>query len=197
MPAQPSTTTPAASANTWRWSSRPPEPSSGPRYLSTCWRSRGSLNKPRMCCSGWVRLERSHVSDCVICVPVRGEKNFHIFYYIYAGLYRQNKLKTYRLPDRTPPRSVPQWFPALLPSSPSRHGHVQWSKCAPCRYIDSQHRRVMQDIVSSKLYTEQFDAIQECFRNIGFTEEVLWYPPKVFGSQMKCCAIKFFFSILS
>lgn len=115
MPAQPSTTTPAASANTWRWSSRPPEPSSGPRYLSTCWRSRGSSNKPRMCCSGWVRLERSHVSDCVICVPVRGEKNFHIFYYIYAGLYRQNKLKTYRLPDRTPPRSVISSSTAVFP----------------------------------------------------------------------------------
>lgn len=41
-----------------------------------------------------------------------------------------------------------------------------------CRYIDSQHRTVMQDIVSSKLYKEQFDAIQEGFRNIGFTEEV-------------------------
>lgn len=40
------------------------------------------------------------------------------------------------------------------------------------RYIDTQHCKVMQDIVSSKLYKEQFDAIQECFRNIGFTEEV-------------------------
>lgn len=44
--------------------------------------------------------------------------------------------------------------------------------CVSCRYIDSQHCRVMQDIVSSKLYTEQFDAIQDCFRIIGFTEEV-------------------------
>lgn len=35
---------------------------------------------------------------------VRGEKNFHIFYYIYAGLYHQNQLKSYRLPDKTPPR---------------------------------------------------------------------------------------------
>lgn len=42
----------------------------------------------------------------------------------------------------------------------------------PCRYIDSQQCKVMQDIVSGKLYKEQFDAIQECFRNIGFTEEV-------------------------
>ncbi|XP_034740905.1 myosin-IIIb isoform X5 [Etheostoma cragini] len=82
-------------------------------------------------------LEKSRVIK-----QAMGEKNFHIFYYIYAGLYHQDKLKTYRLPDRTPPR-----------------------------YIDSQHRKVMQEIVSSKLYTEQFDAIQECFRNIGFIEE--------------------------
>lgn len=38
----------------------------------------------------------------------RGEKNFHIFYYIYAGLYHQNKLKSYRLPDKTPPRLAQQ-----------------------------------------------------------------------------------------
>ncbi|XP_045910344.1 myosin-IIIb isoform X2 [Micropterus dolomieu] len=82
-------------------------------------------------------LEKSRVIK-----QAMGEKNFHIFYYIYAGLYHQDKLKTYRLPDRTPPR-----------------------------YIDSRHCKVMQDIVSSKLYKEQFDAIQECFRNIGFTEE--------------------------
>uniref|UniRef100_A0A671YXQ8 non-specific serine/threonine protein kinase n=1 Tax=Sparus aurata TaxID=8175 RepID=A0A671YXQ8_SPAAU len=82
-------------------------------------------------------LEKSRVIK-----QATGEKNFHIFYYIYAGLYHQDKLKTYSLPDRTPPR-----------------------------YIDSQHRTVMQDIVSSKLYKEQFDAIQEGFRNIGFTEE--------------------------
>lgn len=39
----------------------------------------------------------------------RGEKNFHIFYYIYAGLYHQDKLKTYSLPDRTPPRLAQQF----------------------------------------------------------------------------------------
>lgn len=41
-----------------------------------------------------------------------------------------------------------------------------------CRYIDSQNGKVMQDIISSKLYKEQFDAIQDCFRIIGFTDEV-------------------------
>lgn len=42
------------------------------------------------------------------------------------------------------------------------------------RYIDCVNTKVMQDIISSKLYTEQFDAIQDCFRIIGFTEEVMW-----------------------
>lgn len=34
----------------------------------------------------------------------RGEKNFHIFYYIYAGLYHQKKLSEFRLPEEKPPR---------------------------------------------------------------------------------------------
>ncbi|XP_066543987.1 myosin-IIIb isoform X2 [Amia ocellicauda] len=82
-------------------------------------------------------LEKSRVIKQAV-----GEKNFHIFYYIYAGLYHQKQLKEYRLQEKTPPR-----------------------------YIDSEHGKVMQDIVSSKLYKEQFDAIQHCFRIIGFTEE--------------------------
>uniref|UniRef100_A0A8B9RNS8 non-specific serine/threonine protein kinase n=1 Tax=Astyanax mexicanus TaxID=7994 RepID=A0A8B9RNS8_ASTMX len=82
-------------------------------------------------------LEKSRVIKQAI-----GEKNFHIFYYIYAGLYHQESLKKYRLPEKTAPR-----------------------------YIDSANGKVMQDIVSSKLYKEQFDAIQDCFRIIGFSEE--------------------------
>ncbi|XP_053352624.1 myosin-IIIb isoform X2 [Clarias gariepinus] len=82
-------------------------------------------------------LEKSRVIKQAI-----GEKNFHIFYYIYAGLYHQDSLKKYRLPEKTAPR-----------------------------YIDSANGKVMQDIVSSKLYKDQFDAIQDCFRIIGFSEE--------------------------
>lgn len=40
------------------------------------------------------------------------------------------------------------------------------------RYINSTNGKVMQDIVSSQLYKDQFDAIQDCFRIIGFSEEV-------------------------
>ncbi|KAK7153686.1 hypothetical protein R3I94_007160 [Phoxinus phoxinus] len=82
-------------------------------------------------------LEKSRVIK-----QATGEKNFHIFYYIYAGLYHQDNLKKYRLPNKTAPR-----------------------------YIDCFNGQVMQDIISSKLYKEQFGAIQDCFRIIGFTEE--------------------------
>lgn len=40
----------------------------------------------------------------LFCFYARGEKNFHIFYYIYAGLYHQDSLKKYRLPEKTAPR---------------------------------------------------------------------------------------------
>lgn len=40
------------------------------------------------------------------------------------------------------------------------------------RYIDNETGRVMHDIVTKDSYGRQFEAIQHCFRIIGFTDEV-------------------------
>ncbi|XP_072608000.1 myosin-IIIb isoform X3 [Vulpes vulpes] len=82
-------------------------------------------------------LEKSRVIKQAV-----GEKNFHIFYYIYAGLYNQRKLSEFRLPEEKPPR-----------------------------YIADGTGRVIHDITSKESYRRQFEAIQHCFRIIGFTDK--------------------------
>ena len=42
----------------------------------------------------------------------------------------------------------------------------------PCRYIADETGRVMHDITSKESYRRQFEAIQHCFRIIGFTDKV-------------------------
>ncbi|XP_078391711.1 myosin-IIIa [Cetorhinus maximus] len=73
-----------------------------------------------------------------------GEKNFHIFYYIYAGLAQKNKLAHYKL-----------------------------SKGQPPRYLQDEKITMMEEIVTNSFYKAQFEALEQCFKVIGFTLEEL------------------------
>lgn len=115
----------------------------------------------------------------------RGEKNFHIFYYIYAGLADRKKLAHYKLSDSKTPKWV--WclqtppvcfFPHLLKkkklsaslSLPCGSWPIVSSSCY--RYLWNEHIKLGPDIVSNSFYKEQFDAVEQCFKVIGFTLEV-------------------------
>ncbi|XP_043381521.1 myosin-IIIb [Chelonia mydas] len=102
-------------------------------------------------------LEKSRVIKQAV-----GEKNFHIFYYIYAGLFHQKKLSEYRLPEKKPPR-----------------------------YIDNETGRVMQDIITKDSYGRQFEAIQHCFRIIGFTDEEVHSVYKILAGILNTGNIEF------
>uniref|UniRef100_A0A4W3IW94 non-specific serine/threonine protein kinase n=1 Tax=Callorhinchus milii TaxID=7868 RepID=A0A4W3IW94_CALMI len=102
-------------------------------------------------------LEKSRV----IQQAVR-EKSFHIFYYIYAGLYHQKQLAEYKLPENKPPR-----------------------------YIANEEGNIMQDIITNSLYREQFEAIQHCFRSIGFTDEVVHSVYRVLAGILNIGNIEF------
>lgn len=193
---------------------------------------------------------------------LRGEKNFHIFYYIYAGLHYQKKLSEFRLPEKKPPRYVSEiliatfswvyssqfsnsrdnvalfltrnaihltkiprmrfrnnislfvFFISFKTSSTTillsqRHPHSPTgSSCkgntlagrnlprntcpgieelfsksllivslylvvsTSFRYMADETGSMLRDITSKESYRRQFEAIEHCFRIIGFTDKV-------------------------
>ncbi|XP_078260043.1 myosin-IIIb isoform X1 [Rhinoraja longicauda] len=90
------------------------------------------------------------------------EKNFHIFYYIYAGLFHQKKLTEYKLAENKSPR-----------------------------YINNDKNKNIQDVLTNSSYRECFEAIQHCFRIIGFTDEEVHSVYKVIAAILNTGNIEF------
>uniref|UniRef100_A0A670YNE7 non-specific serine/threonine protein kinase n=1 Tax=Pseudonaja textilis TaxID=8673 RepID=A0A670YNE7_PSETE len=106
------------------------------KYLEMKFTSKGTVVSAQI--SEYL-LEKSRV----IC-QAGGENNFHIFYYIYAGLAEKKRLDHYKLPENE------------LPS-----------------YLQNELLTPMQEVLNNTVYKSKFASIEQCFKVIGFTMEEL------------------------
>ncbi|XP_060540202.1 myosin-IIIa [Pantherophis guttatus] len=106
------------------------------KYLEMKFTSKGTVVSAQI--SEYL-LEKSRV----IC-QAGGEKNFHIFYYIFAGLAEKNRLAHYKLPENE------------LPS-----------------YLQNELLTPVQEVLNNTFYKSKFASIEQCFKVIGFTMEEL------------------------
>ncbi|XP_013908126.1 PREDICTED: myosin-IIIa [Thamnophis sirtalis] len=106
------------------------------KYLEMKFTSKGTVVSAQI--SEYL-LEKSRV----IC-QAGGEKNFHIFYYIYAGLAEKKRLDHYKLPENE------------LPS-----------------YLQNELLTPVQEVLNNTSYKSKFSSIEQCFKVIGFTMEEL------------------------
>ncbi|XP_030624792.1 myosin-IIIa [Chanos chanos] len=102
-------------------------------------------------------LEKSRVIHQAV-----GERNFHIFYYVYAGLAERKKLAHYKLSDSKTPK-----------------------------YLQSEQIKLVPDIVSNPFYKEQFEGVEQCFKVIGFTLEELGSVYSILAAILNAGEIEF------
>ncbi len=119
----------------------------------------------------------------------RGERNFHIFYYIHDGLSAEDKVNKYHLKDQDSYRYVAHfvWFLLLIVMT------MRWSALMICHselfvsllflLMDSFFSYLndlevgSRDVSSLSINRVKFKGIQRCFETIGFKQQVVCISP--------------------
>lgn len=87
---------------------------------------------------------------------------------MYAGLADRKKLAHYKLSDSRAPR----WVAPPPPPPPPTAAFPLLIPVLPFRYLCNEHVKPGPDMGSNASYREHFNAVEQCFKVIGFTLEV-------------------------